>query len=49
MLFNTKQSDYLYSIYREKENSYNKSQATLKAKGRIPFARDYDIAIPKQT
>ncbi len=42
MLFNTKQSDYLSSIYKKKENSYNKSQATLKAKGRIPFASEYD-------
>lgn len=48
MLFNTKQSDYLSSIYKKKENSYNKSQATLKAKGRIPFARDYDTEIKKK-
>ena len=42
MLFNTKQSDYLSSIYKKKEKSYNKSQAILKAKGRIPFASEYD-------
>jgi hypothetical protein len=42
VLFNTKQSDYLSSIYKKKEKSYNKSQAILKAKGYIPSPKNYD-------
>jgi hypothetical protein len=48
VLSNTKQSHYFSSIYKRAEELFNKSQATLKAKGRIPFPRDYDTEIKKR-